>query len=162
EPFQGVVEFDDRVIGFELGGRVDEGAVERGQEGQAGAALARLDGGLEGPDRDPRAAEPLAAHAQPKPPRKGARSARRRASEGEIAGVGAQEQTLAKNVSRQEQLERAGAAPAVTLDDLTAELRATSERRIAQEQRFKALRSGARSEEIAAADAQAQAAAAAL
>jgi HlyD family secretion protein len=162
EPLQGVVEFDDREIGFELGGRVLEVAVERGQSVRAGAALARLDDALERPTRDLRAAELAVAQAQVQLLRKGARREDLRAGEAEIAALVASERTLAKNLERQARLQVAGAAPAATLDDLSAELSATGERRVALEQRLQALRRGARGEEITAAEAHAQAAAAAL
>jgi HlyD family secretion protein len=161
-PLQGVVEFDDRVIGFELPGRVLEVPVERGQRVEAGAVIARLDDGLERPVRDLRAGELAAAQAELDLLRKGARREDLRAAEAEIAALRAQEQTLARNVERQTRLQAAGAAPAAALDDLTAQLSSTGERRVALEQRLKALRSGARGEEIAAAEARAQSAAAAL
>jgi HlyD family secretion protein len=159
---QGVVEFDDRVIGFELPGRVLEVPVERGQRVEAGSVMARLDDGLERPIRDLRAGELAAAQAELDLLRKGARREDLRAAEAEIAALRAQEQTLARNVERQTRLQAAGAAPAAALDDLTAQLSSTGERRVALEQRLKALRSGARGEEIAAAEARAQSAAAAL
>jgi HlyD family secretion protein len=161
-PLQGVVEFDDRVVGFELGGRVLEIGVERGQSVQAGSVLARLDDGLERPVRDLRKAELAAAEAELQLLRKGARREDLRASEAEIAALRAQEQTLARNVDRQTRLQASGAAPIAVLDDLTAQLSATTQRRTALEQRLKALRSGARNEEIAAAEARAQSAAASL
>ncbi|MEY4579817.1 MAG: hypothetical protein RL701_4520, partial [Pseudomonadota bacterium] len=52
DPLQGVVEYDDRVIGFELGGRVLAVPVERGQVVGADLLLARLDDGLAKPVRD--------------------------------------------------------------------------------------------------------------
>ena len=56
--------FRSRVIGFELGGRVLEVSVARGQEVALGAKLARLDDGLERPLRALRIAEISAAEAQ--------------------------------------------------------------------------------------------------
>jgi HlyD family secretion protein len=162
EPLQGVVEYDDRVIGFELGGRVLEVAVERGQDVSAGAVVVRLDDGLERPLRDLRLADLAQAQAQLKLLRAGARREDLRASEAEIAALQAQEDTLQKNLARQTQLQAAGAAAQVTIDAVSSDLRATGERRAALEQRLKALRSGARSEELAAAEAHAQAAAASL
>jgi HlyD family secretion protein len=159
---QGVVEYDDRLLGFELGGRVLEVRVERGQKLQADAILARLDDGLERPLRDMRAAELAAAEAQLRLLHSGTRSEDLRAAEAEIAALQSQEGLLAKNVARQTQLQAAGAASAASLDQLTSELHATEERRRALEQRLKALRSGARSDELAAAQARAQAAAAGL
>jgi HlyD family secretion protein len=162
EPLQGVVEYDDRVIGFELGGRVLEVSVERGQSVAVGAALSRLDDGLERPLRELRMAEIAAAEAQLALLRKGARSEELRASEAEIAALAAQEQTLGRSLERQSKLQAVGAAPEAVIDNVSAELRATAERRRALEQRLKALRGGARAEEIAAAAAHVEAAKASL
>jgi HlyD family secretion protein len=162
DPLQGVVEYDDRVIGFELGGRVLAVPVERGQVVTAGQPLALLDDGLERPQRDLRAAELAGAQAQARLLRKGARHEDLRASEADIAALQAQEQTLAKNLEREKTLHSAGAAPLATIDTMGAELQSTSERRRALEQRLKALRGGARSDELDAADAHVAAAQAAL
>lgn len=162
EPLQGVVEYDDRVIGFELGGRVLEVSVERGQSVVVGAPLARLDDGLERPLLALRAAEIAAAEAQLALLRKGARSEELRASEAEIAALAAQEQTLGKSLDRQSKLQAVGAAPESVIDSVSTELRTTSERRRALEQRLKALRGGARAEELAAAAAHVAAAKASL
>jgi HlyD family secretion protein len=161
-PLQGVVEYDDRVIGFELGGRVLEVGAERGQAIQNGALLARLDDGLERPLRELRVAELAAAQAQVRLLRAGARGEDLRASQAEIDALHAQEDTLTRSVARQTQLHAAGAAAEASIDNLTGELRTTSERRHALEQRLKALRSGARVDEIGAAEAHTQAAAASL
>jgi HlyD family secretion protein len=162
EPLQGVVEYDDRVIGFELGGRVTEVSVERGQRVVLGAPLGRLDDGLERPTRALRAAELAAAEAQARLLRAGARREDLRAAEAEIAALDAQQQTLARNLEREKKLQAAGAAAVATLDNLTADLASTNERRRALDQRLKALRGGARGDELDAADAHVQAAEAAL
>ncbi len=161
-PLQGVVEYDDRVIGFELGGRVLAVAVERGQEVGANVELVRLDDGLERPQRDLRVADLDAAQAQLKLLRAGARSEDLRASEAEISALQAQQQNLEKSLSRQTTLQAQGAAPQATIDNLSSELSAVVDRRRALEQRLKALRAGPRSQEIAAAQAQVEAAEAAL
>jgi HlyD family secretion protein len=116
-----------------------------------GAPRARLDDGLERPLLELRAAEIAAAEAQYALLRRGARSEDLRASEADIAALVAQEQTLGRNLERQSKLQAAGAAPESVIDNVSAELRTTSERRRALEQRLKALRGGARAEELAAA-----------
>lgn len=161
-PLQGVVEYDDRLIGFELGGRVLEVGVERGQAILRGELLARLDDGLELPVRGLRVAEIAAAQAQVRLLRAGARNADLRASEAEIDALRAQEDTLARSVARQTQLHAAGAAAEAAIDGVAGELRTTKERRRALEQRLRALRGGARADEIAAAEAHVQAAVASL
>src|SRR5215212_7987178 len=45
--FQGVVEFDERDLGFEIGGRLTAVKVQRGASVVAGQELARLDDSLE-------------------------------------------------------------------------------------------------------------------
>ena len=162
DALQGVVEYDERVIGFELGGRVTAVPVERGQVVAEGAPLAQIDDALERPTRALRAAELSAAQAQARLLRAGARREDLRAAEADIAALVAQEQTMAKNLERERKLQAAGAAPAATLDDMSAQLSSTEEKRRALEQRFKALRGGARSDELDAADARVQAAEAAV
>jgi HlyD family secretion protein len=124
--------------------------------------LVRLDDTLTRPERALRAADLAGAQADVRLMRAGTRAEELRASASEIAALAAQEETLAKNLARQQQLESAGAATAASLDDMSAQLRSTNERRLAQEERLKAMRKGARVDEIAAAEARVQAAAAAL
>jgi HlyD family secretion protein len=162
ESLQGVVQYDDRIIGFELGGRVLDVAVERGQHVAQGQMLARLDDGLELPERDLRAADLAATQAQLRLLRAGTRREELQASASEIEALRATEETQAKNLARQQQLQAAGAATAQSIDELSSQLRASSERRRALEERLKAARNGARADEISAAEARAQAAAAAL
>jgi HlyD family secretion protein len=162
EPLQGVVEYDDRVIGFELGGRVLAVSVERGQEVAADAELVRLDDGLVQPQRALRLADVDAAKAQLRLLRAGARSEDLRASEAEISALQAQQQNLEKSLARQTDLKTQGAAAQATIDNVSSELSALTDRRHALEQRLKALRAGPRSQEISAADARVEAAEAGL
>lgn len=162
DPLQGVVEYDDRVIGFELGGRVLSLDVQRGQLVAADARLARLDDTLEKPIRDLRAAELSAAEAQLRLLRAGARGEEIRAAESEVAALRAQEAMLDKNLQRQQTLVQQAALAQSVVDDTGSQLQATGDRRRALEERLKALRSGARGDEIAAAVARVQAASASL
>ena len=162
EPLQGVVEHDDRVIGFELGGRVMEVAVQRGQRVAVDVLLARLDPGLEIPLRDLRAAEVAGAEAQLRLLRAGARGEELRAAEAEVAALRSQEGILAKNLARQETLVKQSALAQSVVDDTSGALQGTGDRRRALEERLKALRSGARGDEIAAAVARVAGASAAL
>src|SRR4051812_1777222 len=70
---QGVVELHQRLLGFEMGGRVKELRVKRGDRLEAGQVLALLDDALERPVRDARAADARAADAQLELLRAGAR-----------------------------------------------------------------------------------------
>jgi HlyD family secretion protein len=162
DPLQGVVEYDDRLLAFEVSGRVQAIAVERGQEVAADAPLVRLDDTLETPIRDLRAAELAAAEAQLRLLKAGARGEEIRASAAEAAALQSQEDILDKNLKRQQALFAQSALPQSALDDTAAQLRSTSERRRAAEERLLALRNGARGDEIAAAVARVQGAQAAL
>jgi HlyD family secretion protein len=161
-PLQGVVEYDDRIIGFELAGRVTAIDVKRGDLVAADARLVRLDDSLEKPLRDVRAAELATAEAQLRLLRAGARGEEIRASEAEISALRAQEAELQRNLTRQQALVKQAALAQNTADDTASQLQATEERRHALEERLKATRSGARGEEIAAAVARVRAATAAL
>lgn len=161
-PLQGVVEYDDRTIGFELGGRLLAVEVERGQEVAAGAPLARLDDSLEQPLRDLRAAELSAAEAQLRLLKAGARGEELRASQAEIAALASQEAIVRKNLERQKSLVAQNALAQSVVDNTEAELLTTVERRRALDERLRALRAGARGDEIAAAIARVEAATAAL
>jgi HlyD family secretion protein len=162
DPLQGVVEYDDRVLGFEVSGRVAAIAVQRGQEVEADAPLVKLDDTLETPVRDLRAADLAGAEAQLRLLKAGARGEEIRASAAEVAALQSQEDILDKNLKRQQTLLSQGALSQSTLDDTAAQLRSTSERRRAAEERLLALRNGARGDEIAAAVARVQGAQAAL
>jgi len=162
EPLQGVVEYDDWRLGFEVQGRVQAIDVQRGQDVAADAPLVRLDDGLETPVRDLRAAEMAAAEAQLRLLKAGTRAEELRAAQADVAAVRSQEDILAKNQSRQQSLFEQHALPQSTLDDTSAQLQATADRRRALEERLLALRNGARGDEIAAAAARVQGAQAAL
>jgi HlyD family secretion protein len=157
-----VIEHDDRVIGFELPGRVLEVSVERGAHIDKDAKLARLDDALELPQRDLRAADVATAEAQLRLLQAGARREDLSAAEAEVAAIAAQEQETSSQLRRESSLYAAGAAPQSKVDDLTAQLKALGERKRALEQRHKALRAGARTDEVSAAQARADAARAAL
>lgn len=162
DPLQGVIEYDDRLLGFEVSGRVQAIAVQRGQEVAADAPLVKLDDTLEAPVRDLRAADLAGAEAQLRLLKAGARGEEIRASAAEVAALQSQEDILDKNLRRQQTLLASGALSQSTLDDTAAQLRGTSERRRAAEERLLAQRNGARGDEIAAAVARVQGAQASL
>jgi HlyD family secretion protein len=162
DPLQGVVEYDDRLLAFEVSGRVQAIAVERGQDVLADAPRVKLDDTLATPIRDLRAAELAAAEAQLRLLKAGARGEEIRASAAEAAALQSQEDILGKNLKRQQTLFAQNALPQSALDDTTAQLQSTSERRRAAQERLLALRNGARGDEIAAAVARVQGAQATL
>jgi HlyD family secretion protein len=162
EAFQGVIEHEDRSVGFEVGGRVLAVEVERGARIKAGQAIAKLDDSLELPMRDLRTAELHAAEAELALLKAGARIEDIRSSEAEIASLRAQEGIARKNLERNQTLYERGSIPLSQVDDLQANVDSTLERKRALEERLKALRRGARGEEISAALARVEGATAAL
>jgi HlyD family secretion protein len=161
-PLQGVIEHEDSVIGCEVAGRVLSVEVKRGAKVQADTLLVRIDDSLEAPVRDLRAAELAAAEAQLRLLKAGARGEEIRAAQAEVAALQSQADILDKNLKRQQQLFAQNALAQSVVDDTAAQLRATEDRRRALDERLKALRSGARGDEIATAAARVQGAAAAL
>lgn len=162
EPFQGVIEHEDRSVGFEVGGRILAVDVERGDRVKAGQVIAKLDDSLELPMRDLRLAELHAAEAQLALLKAGTRIEDIRSSEAEIASVRAQEDIARKNLDRTQTLYDRGSIPLSQVDDLRANVDSTLERKRALEERLKALRRGPRGEEISAALARVEGANAAL
>jgi len=128
----------------------------------ADAPLIKLDDTLETPVRDLRAADLAGAEAQLRLLKAGARGEEIRASAAEVGALQSQEDILDKNLKRQQSLFSQNALSQSAVDDTAAQLRATSERRRAAEERLLALRNGARGDEIAAAVARVQGAQAAL
>src|SRR5262245_5370393 len=62
--YQGIVEYEERVLGFEVGGRIKDLKLETGDEVKANTELAHLDDGLERANRAGRLAEIHLAEAQ--------------------------------------------------------------------------------------------------
>lgn len=162
QAFQGVIEHEDRSIGFEVGGRVLEVAVERGERVKAGQRIATLDDALEAPLRALRLAELHAAEAQLALLKAGSRAEDIRAAEAQVASIRAQEDIARKNLERNRILLERGSLPQSEVDDLQATVDSTLEQKRALEEQLKALKRGARGEEISAALARVEAATAAL
>jgi HlyD family secretion protein len=162
EPLQGVLEYEDRVLGLEVGGRVDEVVVRRGDRLEADAVLLRLDDTLERPLRDARAAEVEIARAQLRLLEAGSRPEEVRGAVVELRAVTQQLAVVERQQVRQASLVEGGAAPASVLDTLEGELSSLAGRKQVLEQQLRVLRHGARAEEIEAAQARVAAAEAAL
>ncbi len=160
--FQGVVEYASRALAFEVPGRVAEIRVERGQRVEAGALLARLDDREAALQRTLRQAELDAASAQLQLLQAGSRPEERRQIEAQVEAARAALRTLERSLRRQRELVDAGAAPPATVDDLEDELDRAKANLSVLLQRLKLVRSGARAEELAIAQARVAAARAAL
>jgi multidrug resistance efflux pump len=160
--YQGVVELHERVLSFEVAGRVKELRVRRGEQVAAAQVLAVLDDSLERPQREARAAEARAADAQLDLLRAGARGEDLRAAEAQLRGAKAVEETLADQLARTKKLRIEGTVPPAQLEEVQGQYdRAVAERQAAEE-RLAALRAGARSQEVRAALARSSQAHAAL
>jgi HlyD family secretion protein len=146
--YQGVIEYDERDLAFEVPGRLVEVPVDEGQRLHAGELIARLDDGLEKSTRDARAADAQAARDQLSLLRSGARAEDIRAMEAQVRAARAAEAQVQTNLARTRKLYEGHAVPAASVDDLEAQSsRATAERQ-GLEQNLQALRHGARPQEI--------------
>jgi HlyD family secretion protein len=156
--FQGVVEYEDRTLSFELGGRVEQLDVRRGDVVDDGKLLARIDETIEKLARDARAGDAASARAELALLESGSRREDVAAVAAQVRAAAASEALARKLAERARSLHVAGSIPQVELDRAVAELdRATSERR-SLEQRLAALQNGARPEEVARARARLDAA----
>jgi len=160
--YQGIVELDERHIGFEVGGRIAQVPVARGQLVAAGALLARLDDGLEKPLRAARAADLEAAKAQVALLRAGSRAEDVRAADAQLRAAQATQAKIETNLARARKLLSDGAVNRSEVDDLDQDARNATEQVRMQAERARMLRAGSRVEDVAAAEARAAAAAANL
>jgi HlyD family secretion protein len=157
---QGIVEYEQRVLGFELGGRVVEIPVIRGDRVKKGQRLARLDDELARTTRSVRASEERAARAQLVLLESGAKPEDIRSVAARVKAARTSEAQAKRNLERERELNRRGVTPQAMVDDLESQLdRATAERQ-SLEQTLQSMKSGARHPELEAAQARAEAAAA--
>jgi len=162
EALQGVVEFDEVPLGFELGGRVHSVHVKEGDRVKAGTAIAELDAALERSARAASAREADAAKSQVSVVQAGSRPEEIGAAAARVRAAKAAEDLLTKNLARQRTLLASGAVPQATVDELESQLaRATADRQ-SIEQSLLQLRRGARSVDVSAAQSRAEAASAAV
>jgi HlyD family secretion protein len=160
--YQGSLAFEEYTLAFEVGGRLKELSLQRGDIIAVGASVALLDDSLLRPGLDARRADKKAAEARLALLRAGARPEDLASVSAQLKAAKTTEANIASNLSRQESLVSSGAAASATIDDLTAQLsRAKAERRLLEE-RWSTLHSGARDQEIEAAEAQVEAASAAI
>lgn len=162
DELQGVVELHQRVLGFEVPGRLATLNVMRGQTVKAGEVLATLDDALEKPQRDARVAELAAAQAQLELVTAGARSEDIRAAEAQLRAAQAIEATASESVRRARELHKAGANTPQQLDEAEGNYSRAKAEREAAEQRLAALRAGSRRQDVRAAQARLDSAKAAL
>jgi HlyD family secretion protein len=149
DAYQGVVEYEERDLGFEISGRVRELAVHEGDMLQVGALIARVDPELEESARSASEAEHRAAEAQLALVRAGTRPEDVRALKARVDAARASEDLLRANAERARKLYVGQAAPRASLDAAEADLvRAEADRRAAEET-LEAATKGARRQEVA-------------
>jgi HlyD family secretion protein len=156
--YQGVVELDEWVLGFELGGRISSVGTRRGAVVDTGQRLAQLDATLESTARTAREDDAKAARAQLALLKAGSRAEELRSMEAQIRAARATEDLLVKSLAREKELRARSASTDAAVEDLQGRLdRAVGERQ-SLEQRLAGLRRGSRTEELTVAEARAGAA----
>lgn len=160
--YQGVVELDEWVLGFELPGRIEKVEALRGKPVSAGDVLASLDTTLETTVKAAREGDLQAAESQLSLLRAGTRSEDLRSMEAQVRAARASEDLLGKNLAREKALLARNASTDAAVEDLSGRLDGAVAERQALEQRLAALRRGSRSEELSVAEARAEAASAAV
>jgi HlyD family secretion protein len=147
--FQGVVEYDDRLVSFDAAGRILSVPIHRGDVVKPGDVLATVEDRAERLQRAARAAEVVVAQADvalaAAPPRKEDVGA----LEAEVAAAQASEDLLTKSAVRARKLHGDGALTSADLDRAEGDLARASKERQALQQRLALARKGARPEEIA-------------
>jgi len=153
--FQGVIEFDERDLGFEIGGRLTAVKVQRGAAVHAGQELATLDDTLERTAGEGRQAEASAAKAAAALVRAGSRPEEVRAMQAQLRAAEANESRLERSVTREKKLLQEGAIARASVDDLESMLHAATAERQSLEHRLRELQNGSRRQEIDRVEAQA-------
>ena len=155
EPYQGTVELDEWILGFEVPGRVQAVSVREGDWVKVGAPLAALDPTLASEAKAARQREAEAARAQVTVVEMGSRKEEIRSAEAQVRAARATENLLVSNLARERTLKERGASTAEVVDEIQGRLdRAVAERQ-ALDERLAGLRRGARAEEVDAARARA-------
>jgi len=147
--YQGIVEYDERVLAFEVPGRVDRVPVDRGDLVGAGQVLAQVDDTLERLTVQSREKDEAAAQADLALLEAGTRKEDVAAAADDLRAASASEGLLRKTADRVRALVAQGALPQQELDKADADLEHASAERRALEQRLDAMRRGSRPEEIA-------------
>jgi HlyD family secretion protein len=160
--YQGIVEHDDRHLGFRVGGQLREIRFDRGDIIEEGAVIAILDDTAELPVLLARKAELARARANAALVYAGPRVEEVRSTMAELDGARAALHEARANLDRHRNLPK----EAATARSLVSELEAAYAQSKAQvrvlQERLKQLRIGARPEELAAVDAEVTAAEAAV
>jgi HlyD family secretion protein len=158
----GVIELEQRALGFELGGRVATLAVSRGDRVHKDQPLAKLDDSLERAQGPLREAELAGAEARLALLMAGARASEVRALEAQLTAASTQVEAAERDLARQQGLFARGASTRAMTDDLETRLQRARAERDAAAQRLRTVQGGSRPQEIRAAEAARDGARAAL
>lgn len=160
--WQGVVEFEERTLAFEVPGRLAEVKVDEGDSVEGGATLARLDDTLETLAREVSSAEARAVQAQLELIEAGSRPEDIQSVKASIKAATAELDLAERNLTRERELGAKGVGSAADLDRAQTSEAAAAARRKELQATLRRLRHGARDEEIAGAAARLEAAEAAV
>jgi HlyD family secretion protein len=160
--YQGVIELDERILGFEVPGRIITVTTVRGDLVAPARVLATLDDAQARGSIAVREAEALAAEQRAKLVAAGGRSEDVRALAAQLRAARVNEQLAVKRSTDDLALVSNGALPRAVADESEARSKAAIAEREVLEQRLRELRVGARTEEITGANAQSSAADAAV
>ena len=158
EAWQGIVEFDERLLAFEIPGRIKSIAVDEGDLVEASAELARLDDTLDRLEREARAAEARAVHAELALITAGTRSEDVKSLQASLAAAKSAESLAKQTLTREQQLAKSGDSRAADMDAAQSGMATASANRRDLEARLARAKHGARPQEIEAAQARADAA----
>lgn len=156
--YQGVVELDERVLAFEVPGRVVSVTVARGDALDPARVVATLDDAQARTSLAVREAEARAAEERAKLVAAGGRVEDIRALEAQLRAARASEQLAIKRHTDDLALVQQGAIARALADESEARRKTATAEREALEQRLRELRAGARREEVASVRAQSSAA----
>jgi HlyD family secretion protein len=147
--YQGIVEYDDRVLAFEVPGRVASVPVIRGDMVKAGQVLAQLDDTLQKLTVESREKDQAAAEADLALLLAGTRQEDVASAADEVHAAAASEDLAHKSADRVRALFAQGALPQADVDKANDDLEHSVAERRSLEQRLQAMRRGSRPEEIA-------------
>jgi HlyD family secretion protein len=160
--YQGVVEHDDRHLGFRVGGQLKEIHFDRGDLIENGELIAVLDDTAELPVLRAREADLARARAHAALVYAGPRVEEVRSTVAELDGARATLKESKNNLDRHLHLPEQAATARSLVSDLEAAYAQSKAQVRMLQQRLKQLRAGSRPEELAAADAEVRAAEAAV
>ncbi|MCA9649432.1 MAG: HlyD family efflux transporter periplasmic adaptor subunit [Myxococcales bacterium] len=160
--FQGIVEYEERTLAFEVPGRMHQLAVEEGMLLAKGDVIGRLDDTLERLGRDGQAAQAKAVRKQLALIEAGSRPEDIKQLRASLKAARSAEELADRTFVREQGLTDKGIGRDADLDAATSAKTAATAKRQEIEQSLARARHGAREEEIEVAEAQAEAAEAAV